>query len=53
MSARDDQVVPPLDQQQEEVHRVTLEANRAVVTAKLVGRDVELEITEAEGVAGI
>ena len=32
---------------------MTLEANRAAVTAKLVGRDIELEITEAESVARV
>ena len=42
------EVVPPLDEQEEQVHRMALETNRAAVAAQLVGRDVELEIAEAE-----
>ena len=45
------EVAPPLDEQQEQVHRMALETNRAAVAAQLVGRDVELEIAEAERLA--
>ena len=43
-----DELAPPLDQQDEEVHRLPLEPYRLPFTPQLVGRDVQLEGVKAE-----
>jgi hypothetical protein len=40
------QQAPPLDQHDEQVHRLPLEPARTPVPAQLVGCDVELEVPE-------
>ena len=52
LGARDEDI-PPLDQQEQQIHRMAFEAHRAAVAAQLVGGDVELEVAEAEGLAGL
>ena len=48
-----DEIVPPLDEQEQQIHRMALETHRAAVATQLVGSDVELEVAEAQGLAGL
>ena len=48
-----DELAPPLDEQDEQIHRVALESNGAALAAELVRRDVELEVAKAKPLAWI
>ena len=52
VGARDEESAT-FDEQNEHVHRLSLEANRSAMTAQLVRCDVELEIAKAKRLAGI
>ena len=44
-----DELTAPLDEEDEQVHRLPLEPYRSALTAQLVGGDVELEVVKPEG----